>query len=56
MDVVLEEACRLNIKWSLQELSHTVQGDRKTPPRPLLRIYAVLDEQAEGESPKVLQI
>ena len=53
MDVVLEEACRLNVKWSLQELSHAVQGNRKTPPRPLLRIYAVLDEPGGGETPKV---
>ncbi|XP_065175861.1 dynein axonemal heavy chain 2-like isoform X2 [Sycon ciliatum] len=48
MDSVLEEACRLNVKWSLQELSHTIQGDKKTPPRPLIRVYATLEETGDG--------
>eukprot|EP00795_Rhopilema_esculentum_P016694 gene16694-8141_t len=43
MDEMLEEAFRLNVKWSLQELSRAINGDGKNPPNPLFRVKVVLD-------------
>ncbi len=40
---MLEEAFRLNVKWSLQELSKAINGDGKTSPNPLFRVKVVLE-------------
>ena len=34
----MEEACRLNVKWSLQELSKAINGDGKTAPNSLFKV------------------
>ena len=41
MDKMVEEAFRLNVKWSLQELSKAINGDGKSAPNPLFRGEAV---------------
>ena len=43
MDRMAEEAFRLNVKWSLQELSRAINGDGKSAPNPLLRVKVVLE-------------
>ena len=43
MDRMVEEAFRLNVKWSLQELSRAINGDGKSVPNPLLRVKVVLE-------------
>jgi len=43
MDAMLEEAFRLNVKWSLQELSRAINGDGKNPPNPLFRVKVILE-------------
>lgn len=43
MDRMVEEAFRLNVKWSLQELSRAISGDGKSTPNPLLRVKVVLE-------------
>ena len=45
MDRLVEEAFRLNVKWSLQELSRAINGDGKTSPNPLFRVQVVLKDQ-----------
>lgn len=45
MDAMLQEAFRLNIKWSLQELSMAINGDGKTSPNPLFRVKVVLTDK-----------
>ena len=35
---MVEEACRLNVKWSLQELSKAINGDGKTAPNSLFKV------------------
>ena len=44
MDRMVEEALRLNVKWSLQELSHAINGDGKTMPDPVFKVRVVLTE------------
>ena len=43
MDAMVEEAFRLNVKWSLQELSRAINGDGKTSVDPLFRVKVVLE-------------
>lgn len=43
MDRLVEEAFRLNVKWSLQELGRAINGDGKTSPNPLFRVRVVLE-------------
>ena len=43
MDEMLQEAFRFNVKWSLQELSKSINGDGKTSPNPLFRVKVVLE-------------
>ena len=43
MDRMVEEAIRLNVKYSLHELSKAINGDGKSVPNPLFRVYVVLD-------------
>ena len=45
MDHMVEEALRLNIKWSLQELSKAINGDGKTSPNPLFKVKVVLNDK-----------
>ena len=47
MDRMVEEAFRLNVKWSLQELSRAVNGDGKTLPNPLFKVKVVLTDKIE---------
>ena len=47
MDRMVEEAFRLNVKWSLQELSRAVNGDGKTLPNPLFKVKVVLEDKIE---------
>jgi hypothetical protein len=42
MDQMVEEAFRLNVKYSLQELSKAVNGDGKAAPNPLFKVKVVL--------------
>ena len=49
MDRMLEEAFRLNIKWSLHELSKAINGDGKTPPNPLFKVKLVLEDDQRIE-------
>nr|XP_039250408.1 dynein heavy chain 2, axonemal-like [Styela clava] len=42
MDQHVEDAFRLNIKWSLQEIAKAVSDDSKTTPNPLFRVKVVL--------------
>ncbi len=44
MDRMVEEAMRLNIKWSLQELSHAISGDGKSVPDPIFKVRVILDD------------
>ncbi|XP_068785621.1 dynein axonemal heavy chain 2, partial [Struthio camelus] len=50
MDKMVEEALRLNVKRSLQELAKAVTGDGKSAPSPLFRVRVLLAE-SEGEAP-----
>ena len=44
MDRMVEEAFRLNVKWSLQELSKAINGDGKAAPNPLFKVRVILTE------------
>uniref|UniRef100_A0A8C8SM12 Dynein axonemal heavy chain 2 n=1 Tax=Pelusios castaneus TaxID=367368 RepID=A0A8C8SM12_9SAUR len=44
MNRMLEEAFRLNVKWSLLELSKAINGDSKTTPNPLFRVKVILQD------------
>jgi len=50
---MVEEALRLNVKWSLQELSRAINGDGKNSPNPLFRIKVVLEGKHVEFSPKL---
>ena len=43
MDRMVEEALRLKVQWSLQELSRAINGDGKNTPNPLFRVKVVLE-------------
>ena len=43
MDRMVEEAFRLNVKWSLQELSRAINGDGKSGPNPLFKVKVILE-------------
>lgn len=43
-DKILEDALRLSVKKSLLELSKAINGDAKSEPQPLFRVYVVLEE------------
>lgn len=47
MDRMVQEAFRLNVKWSLQELSRAINGDGKTLPNPLFKVKVVLTDKIE---------
>lgn len=45
MDKMVEEALRLNVKWSMQEINRAINGDGKTTPNPLFKVMVVLNSQ-----------
>ncbi len=52
MDKLCEEAFRLNVKWSLQELGKALVGDGKSGPNPVFRVKVVL-QTAFGSGPSL---
>ena len=48
MDQMVEEALRLNVKWSMQEISHAINGDGKTTPNPLFKVMVILNSQVKN--------
>ncbi|XP_074657783.1 dynein axonemal heavy chain 2-like [Tubulanus polymorphus] len=56
MDRMVEEAFRLNVKWSLQELSRAINGDGKSAPNPLFRVKVVLDGDKVEFAPTLKQL
>ncbi|KAM4749227.1 dynein axonemal heavy chain 2 [Rhinophrynus dorsalis] len=53
MDRLVEEAFRLNVKWSLQELSKAINGDSKTTTSPLFRVMVILQNDFPGSTAQV---
>ena len=51
IDRMVEEAFKLNTKWSLQELSRAINGDGKSSPNPLFRVKVVLEGNQVEFSP-----
>lgn len=45
----MEEAFRLNVKWSLQELSRAINGDGKSGPNPLFKVKVVLEKEKDKD-------
>ena len=45
MDHMVEEALRLNVKWSLQELSRAITSDGKSTISPLFKVKVMLTSQ-----------
>ncbi|XP_014680873.1 PREDICTED: dynein heavy chain 2, axonemal-like [Priapulus caudatus] len=56
VDCMVEEAFRLNIKWSLQELSRAINGDGKSSPNPLFKVKVVLERNRVNFNPKLLKL
>ena len=56
MDKMIQEAFRLNVKWSLQELSRAINGDGKSAPNPLFKVNVVLEGMAVEFSPTLKQL
>lgn len=56
MDRMVEEAFRLNVKWSLQELSRAINGDGKSAPNPLFKVKVVLEGDKVEFSPTLKQL
>ncbi|XP_073903039.1 dynein axonemal heavy chain 2 isoform X4 [Castor canadensis] len=48
LDHMMEDALRLNVKWSLLELSKAINGDGKTTPNPLFRVLVILQNSVQG--------
>ena len=46
VDRMVEEAFRLNVKWSLQELGRAINGDGKSGPNPLFKVQVILQNDA----------
>lgn len=44
----MEDALRMNVKWSLLELSKAINGDGKTTPNPLFRVLVILQDDMPG--------
>ncbi|XP_039193883.1 dynein heavy chain 2, axonemal isoform X2 [Crotalus tigris] len=53
MNRMMEDALRLNVKWSLMELSRAINGDGKTSPNPLFRVKVILQDNSPGQTPQV---
>lgn len=50
---MVEEAFRLNVKWSLQELCNAIKGDGKAAPNPLFKVKVVLNNAKVSHIQKV---
>uniref|UniRef100_A0A8P0SL08 Dynein axonemal heavy chain 2 n=1 Tax=Canis lupus familiaris TaxID=9615 RepID=A0A8P0SL08_CANLF len=48
LDHMMEDALRLNVKWSLLELSKAINGDGKTTPNPLFQVLVILQNDTQG--------
>ncbi|XP_042138199.1 dynein axonemal heavy chain 2 isoform X2 [Peromyscus maniculatus bairdii] len=48
LDHMMEDALRMNVKWSLLELSKAISGDGKTTPNPLFRVLVILQNEGQG--------
>ena len=55
-DKMVEEAFRLNVKWSLQELSKAINGDGKSAPNPLFRVRVCLEGDKVEFAPTLKQL
>ncbi|KAL4220766.1 Dynein heavy chain 2 [Mactra antiquata] len=55
-DKMVEEAFRLNVKWSLQELSKAINGDGKSAPNPLFRVKVCLEGDKVEFAPTLKQL
>nr|XP_034361929.1 LOW QUALITY PROTEIN: dynein heavy chain 2, axonemal [Arvicanthis niloticus] len=53
LDHMMEDALRLNVKWSLLELSKAINGDGKTTPNPLFRVLVILQNDVQGGGAQV---
>ncbi|XP_063305793.1 dynein axonemal heavy chain 2 [Pelobates fuscus] len=53
MDRQVEDAFRLNVKRSLQELSKAINGESKTTPSPLFRVMVILLNDFPGSTAEV---
>ncbi|KAK1331639.1 hypothetical protein QTO34_009597 [Cnephaeus nilssonii] len=53
LDHMMEDALRLNVKWSLLELSKAINGDGKTSPNPLFRVLVILQNDMQGSATQV---
>lgn len=53
LDRMMEDALRLNVKWSLLELSKAINGDGKTTPNPLFRVLVILQNDVQGGGSQV---
>jgi len=51
VDRMVEEAFRLNVKWSLQELSRVINGDGKSGPNPLFKVQVILANDKVTDCP-----
>lgn len=56
MDRMVEESLRLNVKWSLQELAHAINGDGKTIPDPIFKVRVVLKDAGIQFSPSIDEV
>ena len=56
MDRMVEEAFRLNVKWSLQELSKAINGDGKSLPNPLFRVRVILEREKVNQMFYIFQL
>lgn len=50
---MMEDALRLNVKWSLLELSKAINGDGKTSPNPLFQVLVILQNDMQGSVAQV---
>ena len=56
VDRMVEEAPRLNVKWSLQELARAINGDGKSGPNPLFKVKVELEDDKVEFSPTLKQL
>ncbi|XP_075848159.1 dynein axonemal heavy chain 2 [Microtus pennsylvanicus] len=48
LDHMMEDALRMNVKWSLLELSKAINGDGKSTLNPLFRVLVILQDDMPG--------
>ncbi|KAM9425745.1 dynein axonemal heavy chain 2 [Pholidichthys leucotaenia] len=53
VDNMLEKVLRINISQSMKKLSRAINGDGKTPPNPLFKVFVVLREAFPQTTSKV---